>query len=484
MKRIIAAILSAFVFLTSCSPQNSNTPHPNLLDLDDCVLTSPSGAQFDARCGTWKVPEDRSNPSKRQIELSITVIPAVAYIPEPDPLFLLAGGPGQSAIETFPAVLPFLFNIHQKRDIVLVDQRGTGKSNPLQCLGVEMELIDDEETIDRLQSCPKELNADVRFYHTEIAMKDLDEIRSVLGYEKINLYGVSYGTRAALTYLHLFPERVRTITLDAVIDPGFVLYMDTAADGQAALEMFFTRCETDNACKTSFPNLRNEFDEVLARLKNEPAEVNIRHPRTNKPLHLTITHEHILHMIIQTLYSPEFVATLPLSIHTAYADENYTPLIMQAFLVNTDIYDGMYYAVTCTEDAPFLPSAEELASSSNEDILGNWAADFIKVCEVWQKGEVSPGFREPVVSNVPALLLSGSADPITPPHHAEKVAKNLTNSIHLVFPGMGHGNLFNYCGKKLFEDFIQTASPHGLDTSCVEKVQPPPFFVNFSGPRP
>ncbi|MEW6286397.1 MAG: alpha/beta hydrolase [Chloroflexota bacterium] len=484
MKHIVAAILSAFVFLTSCSPHNSNPPPSNPLDLADCILTSPPGVQFDARCGTWQVPEDRSNPDKRQIELSIAVIPAVTRAPEPDPLFLLAGGPGQAAIETFSAALPYLFNIHQKRDIVLVDQRGTGKSNPLQCLRLEDEWADDEEAIESLQSCPKELDADVRFYHTEIAMKDLDEIRSALGYEKINLYGISYGTRAALTYLRMFPERVRTITLDAVVDPGFVMYQDTAADGQAALEAFFARCETDNACKTSFPNLRNEFDELLARLENTSAEVNIRHPRTNKPLHLTVTHDLIINMTFQTLYSPDLVATLPLSIHTAYADENYAPLISQAFLVNAGVYDGMYYAVTCTEDAPFLPSAEEIPSSANENIFDNRTTDFVKVCEAWQKGEVSPGFREPVVSNVPALLLSGSADPITPPHHAEEVAKYLTNSVHLVFPGMGHGNLFSRCGKKLLEDFIQTASVRELDTSCVENVQPPPFFVNFSGPLP
>lgn len=487
MKRIIATILFVFAFLASCSPSNPITPSPTPPNLADCVLTNPfstqSSIQFDARCGTWRVPEDRSNPDKRQIKLAIAVIPAVTYNPEPDPLFLLAGGPGQSAIEVFSATLPFLFNIHQKRDIVLVDQRGTGKSNPLRCLDPENQLANDEETIESLQACPKELNADLRFYHTEIAMKDLDEIRAALGYEKINLYGISYGTRAALTYLRMFPEHVRTITLDAVLDPGFVMYQDTAADGQSALEMFFTRCEMDDACKTSFPNLRNEFDELLARVEKKPAEVNIRHPLTNNPLQLTVTHDLLITLIFQTLYTPDLVATLPLSIHTAYTEENYTPLISQTLLMNFDVYDGMYYAVTCTEDAPFL-SAEEIEYHSNKSILGNHAANFMAICDTWQKGELSPEFHKPVTSDVPALLLSGTADPITPPHHAEEVAKHLTNSIHLVFPGMGHGNLFNHCGIQLFKDFIQTASVQGLDTSCVEKIQPPPFFVNFSGPRP
>ncbi|NTU55311.1 MAG: alpha/beta fold hydrolase, partial [Anaerolineales bacterium] len=150
------------------------------------------------------VPEDRSNPSGRQIELHIAVIPAIKRDPEPDALFLIAGGPGQSAIETFPAIFALMFNIHQDRDIVLVDQRGTGKSNPLQCLGPEDEALTEEQMLEELKVCPDTLDADLRFYTTEIAMTDLDEVRAALGYETINLYGASYGTRAALTYLRMF----------------------------------------------------------------------------------------------------------------------------------------------------------------------------------------------------------------------------------------------------------------------------------------
>lgn len=483
MRRIFF-FLCSLIFLVSCSPQNLADVPETAVKLEDCALISLSGAQVDARCGELIVPEDRANPGGRQIELHIAVIPAIKRNPESDPLFLLAGGPGQSAIEAFPAMVPLLFQIHEDRDIVLVDQRGTGKSNPLRCLTPEDDSLTEEQILVKLKACPETLDADLGFYTTEIAMTDLDAVRSALGYERINIYGASYGTRAALTYLRMFPEQVRTVTLDAVVDSNFVMFMDSAEDGQAALDAFFERCETDEACKITFPALRSEFESLLARLEESPAEITISHPLTNKPLELTVTSEMITNMVFNTLYVPELVATMPLSIHAAYSDENYVPLISQAFLVNAGLYDGMFYAVACTEDAPLI-SIEEATTRSEQTVFGGARAiDFAEICSEWQKGEVSPEFRQPVESDVPVLILSGSADPITPPYHADLVAESLTNEIHLVFSSMGHGNLSNTCGTKIFQAFVENASIDGLDTSCVENIQPPPFFVDFSGPRP
>lgn len=483
MRRTLLTSLLLLTFLTSCSPRNLNTVPDRSITLEDCALSSPGGDQVDARCGTLTVPEDRSNPDGRRIELYVAVIPAIKRDPEPDALFLLAGGPGQSAVETFPAIVSLMVQIHRNRDIVLVDQRGTGKSNPLRCLDPEDESLTDEQVLAQLKSCPEALDADLRFYTTEIAMTDLDEIRAVLGYETINLYGASYGTRAALTYLRMFPEHVRTVTLDAVVDPGFVMFMDAADDGQASLDIFFSRCEADEACNTAFPQLKDEFMNLLDRVEQSPAEITIPHPLTNKALELTITRQMITNMVFNTLYVPDLVATLPLSIHVAYADENYVPLISQALLVNAGLYDGMFYAVACSEDAPLI-SADEASQKSKQSIFGDRTVDFASVCAQWPKGNVSAEFRKPIAGNVPVLMLSGEADPITPPWHAEQVADSLTNELHLVFTGMGHGNLFSPCSMNVFKDFIESASTAGLKTSCVEGIQPPPFFVDFSGPQP
>lgn len=484
MKKILINIVCFVFLLASCSPRDLTAGPEASLTLEDCALATPSGDQVDARCGVLTVLEDRANTNGPKIDLHIAVIPAIKRNPEPDALFLLAGGPGQSAIEAFPAMIPLMFSVHEDRDIVLVDQRGTGESNPLRCIDPEDETLDEDEVLELVKSCPERLmTADVRFYTTEIAMTDLDEVRAALGYETINIYGASYGTRAALTYLRMFPERVRTVTLDAVVDPGFVMFMDAAEDGQAALDSFFARCEADEACRSTFPNVRNEFSEILTRVEASPKDITIPHPLTNEPFDVTVTRELITNMVFNTLYVPDLVATLPLSIHEAHASENYVPLISQALLVNAGLYDGMFYSVACTEDAPLI-STEEAAERSNASLFGDRTVNFSEICAEWPKGTVSPEFREPVTSDVPVLILSGEADPITPPRHAEAVAESLTNELHLIFEGMGHGNLASRCTSNIFADFVEMASVQNLETACAEKIQPPPFFVDFSGPRP
>jgi pimeloyl-ACP methyl ester carboxylesterase len=483
MRRTLYSAFAIVTLLVSCSPSNHTALPGDSLVLENCVLTSQTGDQVDARCGTLTVPEDRASPDGRQLDLHVAVIPAITRNPEPDPVFLLAGGPGQSALETFPAMLPLMFPIHEDRDIVLVDQRGTGKSNPLRCLDPEDEELTDEAALAKLKVCPDRLDADLRFYTTEIAMTDLDAVRSALGYETINIYGASYGTRAALTYLRLFPEQVRTLTLDAVVEPDFVMLVDAAEDGQAALDKFFARCEADESCSRTFPDLRAEFEEMLVRLEEAPADITIPHPLTNQPLELTVTRKMIANLVFNTLYVPDLVAMLPLSIHVAHADQNYVPLISAALLVNAGLYDGMFYAVACTEDAPLI-SVDEAAQDPEGSVFGNRTEDFVAVCSEWQKGEVSAAFRTPVISDVPVLILSGEADPITPPRHAEEVAASLSNELHLVFSGMGHGNLGSRCSINIFKDFIESAAITELDTACVDDIEPPPFFVDFSGPRP
>lgn len=485
MRKTTYLFLLVSLLLAACAPQGATADPQPALTLEDCTLTSGQSNQIDAQCGTLDVPEDPSNPQGRQIALKIAVIPAINRKPAPDPLFLLAGGPGQSALETFPAMLNIIYNIHQERDIVLVDQRGTGKSNPLRCLDPEDEALNDltnEQLQALLISCPEQLDADLRFYTTEIAMADLDAVRAALGYETINLYGASYGTRAALTYLRLYPQRVRTILLDAVVDPGFVMFMDAGADGQDALELFFARCAKDEACSTTFPTLQADFDALLQRLDTAPENITLPHPLTGKAMDLEVTRQLVTSMVFNSLYSPHIVATLPLSIQAA-AQGNYVPLVSQALLLNAGLYDGMFYAVTCTEDAPLI-SAPEAEKRSQGSVFGNRTLDFAEVCAAWPKGQVSPDFRAPVVSDVPILIFSGEADPITPPWHAQEVAESLTNELHLVFKGMGHGNLNSRCTARLLKDFIDSASITGLDTACVETIAPPPFFVDFSGPRP
>ncbi len=475
-------LVSAFRCTAPAATPESAAP---TLALEECYLKSPKGNNtIEAECGTLTVAEDPQAPGGRQIELNVVVVPAVSRNPEPDPLVILAGGPGQAATEVFSFMATIFSRIHEQRDILLVDQRGTGESNPLTCdLPDDLSEVDvtDDEIIAALQNCPATLDADPRLYTTEIAMADLDAVREALGYERLNLYGASYGTRAALTYLRLYPDHVRTMVLDGVVSPGYVLYLNTGRDVDRALELFFARCESDPACSEAFPDLRAEFAALLEQMDEAPISVDYRDPLTGEPEELQLDRETFLALTFALLYTPEVVSLLPLDIHTAYAEGNFAPLLAQGGAMDAGLAMGMFYAVACTEDAPYLEGVEE---ASQGTIFGDRSYALREVCEGWATGELSADFREPVTSDVPVLLISGEADPVTPPRYAEETAEDLPNSLHIVAPQMGHGVAVRGCMPRVIADFIGEGTVAELDAACVDAIEPPPFFVDFTGPRP
>ena len=459
--------------------------------LEDCLLSSLAAPEsVQARCGTLAVPEDRDDPAGRQIALHIAVVPAVSRNPKPDPLFLLAGGPGQAASEAYPAIISTAFaRIHQDRDIVLVDQRGTGKSNPLQCALPEEQDVEqqvgawDEEVIAALQACPGTLDADPQFYTTDAAVRDLDQVRAALGYAQVNLYGASYGTRMALAYLQRYPGRVRTVVLDGVVSPDFRIYLTAASDGTRAMHMLFERCRADAACQEAFPDLQAEFEALLEALAAEPVEVRVADPVSGEPVAFTMTGERFANMAFALLYAPEVTSLLPLSVHTAYVGVDFAPLVAQAMAMDAGLYRGLFYAVACAEDAPFI-TAGEAAALGEGTYFGDMSRTMRRVCQAWPRGQLPPDFGTPVSASVPVLLLSGEADPITPPEYAGRVAQTLPNSRHVVVPGMGHGVVTRGCIPNLVADFIAAASVQGLDVACVQAIAPPPFFLRLTGPEP
>ncbi|MBN2004192.1 MAG: alpha/beta hydrolase [Anaerolineae bacterium] len=475
------------VLLSGCAtPAPTPEPVQATLPLEDCQLMSEGMTRnIEARCGTLNVPEDPANPAGRQITLAVAVIPAVSRNPQPDPLFLIAGGPGQSAIAAYPAMVNGAFyDINQDRDLVLLDQRGTGQSNPMECvLPEDEEDIPEEKIIALYQACAQSLNADPRLYTTEIAVGDLDKVREALGYDQINLYGASYGTRMALAYLRRHPDRVRAVILDAVVSPDFYIFANAAADGAQALDKMFARCAADAACSETFPDLKTEFAALLAQLEQAPVDLKIPDPVSGEPVSFQMTRSRFTNMIFNLLYTPELAALLPLNIHAAYRDGNFAPLIAQATAGGgAGLYWGMFYAILCTEDIPQI--TPEQAARGAETYFGDMFDMANQVCEAWPRGEYPADQNTPLASDTPVLLLSGEADPITPPQYAETVAQTLPNSLHLIAPELGHGIAMRGCVPRLLTDFIETASVANLDTACVQDITPPPFFVSFTGPKP
>lgn len=481
-------LLSGCAQNIASQPGGKNTDIP----LRDCQLSSPgSPVHINAKCGQLTVFEDRSTKAGRQITLNFATIPAVSRNPEPDPLFFLTGGPGQAATESYPVLSAAFERIHQKRDIILVDQRGTGKSHPLTCTGIDdsgSDSMTDQELADRLRECLSKLDADPTQYTTSIAMQDLDQVREALGYGRINLYGVSYGTRAALTYLSLFPKNVRSVILDGIVPQDEPLGISIGRDAQRALDMIFSRCDRQLTCNQAFPDVREEFNKLLETVGNSPVDVTLPNPTSGEDTQIKFTAEKLGIAVRLFSYAPETAALLPLLIHDTYAHQEYQLLAATYLIVAEELQEsitnGMGYSVLCAEDMPFY-TVDEAEKVNAGSYLGNaTSTQLSKICQVWPHAQVPPDFKKPVQSDVPVLLLSGEADPVTPPENGNRVAQTLSNSLHLIVPGQGHNVIFRGCIPRIASEFIEAGSIQGLSTGCVRSILPLPIFVNFSGPIP
>ena len=445
-----------------------------------------------ARCGKFAVPEDPDAPAGRRIELAIAVVPAIAVRAKPDPLFLLAGGPGQGAIEAFVPALGAFSGIHRERDLVMVDQRGTGGSNRLDCAmpdeAYDPDRIAPAELTKLAKECLAKLPGRPEFYTTSIAVRDLDAVRAALGYERINLFGGSYGTRVAQHYARRYPERTRTIAIDSIVPPGLPLVQLQAIEAQQALDRVFARCAADLECNGLFPALSDQFARLDARLRRGPVVASVPDPVTGEMRRIDVTRNHLITMTRMLSYSARTASLLPLLIHEAATGGNYGPLAAQALMADEDlermIAMGMHNSVVCSEDTPRFEETVD-RRALEKTYIGPAMVDGIRaICEVWPRGAVDPDFHEPLHSRIPALLLSGEFDPATPPDYGAAAAAGFEHHLHIVIPGQGHGQTGLPCIQRLLRDFIEAASVEKLDTACVGDIRPAPFFLSFSGSAP
>jgi pimeloyl-ACP methyl ester carboxylesterase len=375
----------------------------------------------------------------------------------------------------------------RRRDIILVDQRGTGKSHPLECRGSEsnslQELTEsDERALERLRKCLAGYDADVRLYTTTIAMDDLDDVRAHLGYEQINLYGGSYGTRAALVYVRRHGAHVRSMVLDGVAPTDMRIPLFAARDAQRALDKLLTDCEADAACRSTHPGLATRVRTLLQRLTDRPARVEVMHPRTGLRETVAIEARVVAGVLFGALYSPLTASLVPALI--ARAEQNDFQSLLALAYANEgsdNMSVGMQLSVLCSEDATRV-TAEDVDRQSAGTVFGlHLLRGQMKACAMWPRGRVDHSYFDPVTSDVPALVLSGDLDPVTPPGWGESVAKHLTNARHVTVPATGHGVIGSPCGQELIRDFIERGSAEAIDVSCVGRVRRPPFFLTPSG---
>jgi pimeloyl-ACP methyl ester carboxylesterase len=497
----IAAVVALVVAACAPGPSGSSTPGAGAsvspepatsamavaspsrppLALDGEELTACSLDSIPALCGSLSVPEDPATPTGRRIDLRVAVIPAVATDPEPDPVFMLAGGPGGSATDSFAWTPGTFRGVHATRDIVMVDQRGTGGSNAMWLPATpDVSGLSEAEAETVLRAWVDEtlagLDGDPRFYTTSIAMDDVDLVREALGYETINLFGPSYGATAAQYYIRQHEDRVRAVVLDGATLLDVPVFERIATSSQHALDVLFDRCAADPACAEAYPDLRAELAAVIRTVTEEPVTSSVLNPVTGTSL--VIDAGSVAGAIHAALLDATTSASLPWLIHAAAADrwDDVARAILGASGGRPpEAYPIMSAEIRCWEAwAVYDPDevARTGAGSYYLDVQLAAAREQAIGCRFAPPAIVPPNDAEPARSDVPVLFVVGEADPQDPPSNIADAPSDFPNSLTVVAPGHGHTVAHRGCLPAVVDAFIAAGTVEGLDTSCVADGMP------------
>lgn len=458
-----------------------------------CTLTSAASASaVEAQCGTLSVPENRAEPEGRHIDLAIAWVPAREDA-LPDPVFMLAGGPGQSARDGYPPLADAFSDTNKRRHIILLDQRGTGASNPLICKNAQGESAVMAEGTESpevaaafAERCRDELSerADLRFYTTTDAIQDLDAVRTAIGAGQINLVGISYGTRVAQHYAARYPAHTRAVVLDSAVPNELILGSEHARNLEDSLDQQFARCTALPACADAFGNPREQLAAVLAQARNAPPLIRYRDAITGEWRSERLSEDRLVTLVRLFAYAPVAAAMLPLTLHDAAHDNPESLMALSQMIgaqLSEQIMHGMQLSVMCSEDVPSLA-----ANAADDDtLLGSALVAFLKAqCSVWPHGPAPESFHAPLQSDLPILVLAGEFDPVTPVRYGEQIANGLSNGRLLILRGQGHNVIAAGCMPKLMARFIDAADAKALDAACLATLPYAPPFTGYFGWEP
>ena len=451
-------------------------------------------------CGALTVPERRDTTGGRMIRLAVAVLRSHNADPAPDPLVFLSGGPGAGSVEQVPgrAQSPFWDRLRQERDLIFYDQRGTGYSEPAFCREMDVAFTTasyrgmsaaemEAEWVRAAGECRERMEAegvDLTAYHSAASARDLADLRQALGYESWNLLGLSYGTRLALTALRDAPVGVRSVILDSAVPPDIASWADGGERFSRSLRLAFDQCAADPDCQLAFPTLEDDFYSVVADLEQDPVVLALpdtsRFPDGRVVLDGTLWTQGIF----QGLYDRSFVPVFPLVVRESKRrNRDVLRALAEGIAPETDaIRWGMNYAVTCYEEAPFSPPDQVRADQRRHPGLAPWfeAGDLARhaVCDVLHEARADSTEFYPVRSDVPALVIGGEFDPITPPDYGRRVAQTLSNATFVEVTGLGHGTApFTDCTRDLIDDFLDDPE-RSLDISCAGALPPASFVTD------
>ena len=463
---------------------------PELLAFERCQIKLGSIIQ-DAECAQLERAENPSKPDGKKVSLFVAKFPAYKPRTEADAFTVVQGGPGGSSVDLFLQMGSVFDEIRKHRDVLVVDQRGTGRSNKLECAEPEGDVNalwqDTHKLKLYMQECAESLDADLSAYTTSVAVQDLEAVRIAAGYPQLTIYGVSYGTRVAQHYLRRFPQSVRAMIIDGVVPVGLTLTgAEVAKRSQAAFDALLKRCDESEACLQTFGNLQQKFEQLRTRLKQEPQAIRFQHPTSGEWLEDTMGENELLAAVRLMPYSTDQLSLLPFFIDQAHA-ENYVPLLAWATLADESLRQGlavgMSNSVTCSEDVPNLKQDDMLGVETTYMGL-ELVENALLACDYWPTGLLDDDFHQPFKSNKPVLVLSGENDPITPPANGDQAHRMLSNSLHIEVPAHGHGVVSKGCLPQLAAEFVELASLEGLDAACAAREIATPFFLGTAGPRP
>jgi pimeloyl-ACP methyl ester carboxylesterase len=481
--------LALVLALSACGSGSSEQPRGvSSIELTDC-----SAGSVEAKCGVLHVQENRDAPNGRTIALSILVAPASSRTPASDPVFLLAGGPGQGAASLAPMILHKFEAILRDRDLVFVDLRGTGESGPLVC-DVEhpedlAELLGGQFEVERLAPCLERYEAeggvDLTQYTTAQMVDDLDEVRAALGYGPVNLFAISYGTLVAQVYMRRHPEQVRSAVLDGVVPTDAGVLLGMPANAERALELVLADCREHSACASVYPGLERKLAQVLLELEQNRVLEELVHPRTGQRTRVDITRTGFMQVLTGALYSTSTTVLVPLLIERAHAGD-YGPLAavgLRMASMSKSLSTGVYLSVSCAEQLDRVDEAARRQATAGLEFFDDVPLEQLeRACAVWPHATLDAAFHEPVESAVPTLLLSGRFDPVTPPAYAEQLAGQLGDARHVVVDALSHGVWHNGCAPELIASFFLEPDPGALDPACLEQLERQPAFLSPNGP--
>jgi pimeloyl-ACP methyl ester carboxylesterase len=461
---VLSVILSLVGIIPAAAQGQRRLP---FYEKADCQFAIPEGQNVE--CGYVTMREDRADRSTtRTIRLAVAVSKARGSRPLADPIMYLSGGPGGYAVKNAARYFDIMKSFSEERDFIVFDQRGIGFSEPaLECPEVRRFYYATvsptmtgsqarRQFTNAVSTCHERLveeGINLAAYNTDASAADINDLRIALGYNKLNLFGVSYGTRLALITMRRFPAAIRSVILDSTIPPQI------RPNGTSALRAFnvlFERCAQDTQCNVDYPRLRIEFGALVGALNRKPVTLEgVKHPTTGQEFTVRVDGSSTTEAIFIALYSTPIIPRLPQVIYLARNGDymELAKLIVRAKTFSADFGSaGAAYSIGC---------AENLTSGT--------------VCDIWEAPEPKPDANRTVTSGLPTLILAGEFDPITPPSYGVAAGKTLRNSFYFEFPGLGHGTGFSdECPRTIMHAFLKTPN-RKPDFACVSTMKEPDF---------